>query len=135
MATLRSMPVLQVRDVSRSVAFYEKLGFTSHGMWAEPPLFAIVQRGDVTLALDRARQDGPIPLNQWWAAYIYVDDAKALREEFAALDLPELTEMHFPEHYGCIDFDVVDPDGHRIAFGQSMHPVPGPGLNDDRGRG
>lgn len=88
MATLRSMPVLQVRDVARSVAFYEKLGFASHGVWGDPPLFAIIQRGDVTLALDRARQDGPIPLNQWWAAYIYVDDAKALRDEFATLDLP-----------------------------------------------
>lgn len=135
MATLRSMPVLQVRDVARSSAFYEKLGFASHGVWGDPPLFAIIQRGDVTLALDRARQNGPIPLNQRWAAYIYVDDAKALRDEFAALDLPELTEMHFPDDYGCIDFDVVDPDGHRIAFGQSLHPVPGPGLNDDRGRG
>jgi hypothetical protein len=135
MATLRSMPVLQVRDVAQSLAFYEKLGFSSHGVWGDPPLFAIIQRGDVTLALDRARQDGSIPLNQWWAAYIYVDDAKALRDEFAALDLPEFTEMHFPDDYGCIDFDVVDPDGHRIAFGQSLHPVPGPGLNDDRGRG
>jgi predicted enzyme related to lactoylglutathione lyase len=135
MATLRSMPVLQVRDVAHSLAFYERLGFSSHGAWGEPPLFAIVQRGDVTLALDKAQQDGPIPTNQWWAAYIYVDDAKALREEFATLDLPELTEMHFPDEYGCIDFDVVDPDGHRIAFGQSLYPVPGPGLNDDRGRG
>jgi catechol 2,3-dioxygenase-like lactoylglutathione lyase family enzyme len=133
MATLRSMPVLQVRDVARSVAFYEKLGFSSHGMWED--LFAIVQRGDVTLALDKAREGGPIPNNQWWAAYIYVDDAKALREEFSACALPEMTEMHFPQDYGCIDFDVVDPDGHRIAFGESLCPVPGPGLNDDRGRG
>lgn len=135
MATLRSMPVLQVHDVPRSVAFYEKLGFAAHGSWDDPPLFAIIQRGDVTLALDKARQDGPIPLNQWWAAYIYVDDAKALRDEFAALDLPTLTEMHFPDDYGCIDFDVVDPDGHRIAFGQALHAVPGPGLSDNRGRG
>ena len=135
MATLRVMPVLQVRDVSCSMAFYERLGFSSHGSWGEPALFAIVQRGDVTLALDRARQDDPIPVNQWWAAYVYVDDARALREEFVALGLPDMTEMHHPEHYGCIDFDVVDPDGHRIAFGQSLHPVPGPGLDDDRGRG
>jgi catechol 2,3-dioxygenase-like lactoylglutathione lyase family enzyme len=135
MQTLRSMAVLQVRSVARSVAFYEALGFASHGGWGDPPLFAIVQRGDVTIALDKARADDPIPLNQWWAVYIYVDDAKALREEFATLELRQPTEMHFPQHYGCIDFDVVDPDGHRIAFGQSLHPVPGPGLNEDRGRG
>ena len=135
MATLRAMPVLQVKDVARSVAFYERLGFASHGAWGEEPLFAIVQRGDVTLALDKARQDGPTPTNQWWAAYVYVDDAEALRAEFAALGLPELTEMHHPQDYGCIDFDVVDPDGHRIAFGQALRPVLGPGLSDDRGRG
>ncbi|MCV3241128.1 VOC family protein [Mesorhizobium sp. ZC-5] len=135
MATRRAMPVLQVGDVSCSMAFYERLGFVSHGTWGEPPLFAIVHRGQVTLALDKARQDGPIPTNQWWAAYIYVDDARALRDEFAAPDLPQLTDMHFPDEYGRIDFDVIDPDGHRIAFGQVLDRVSEPGLNHDRGRG
>lgn len=133
MAILRSMPTLQVRDVSVSAAFYERLGFASHGVWDDPPSFCIMQRGDVTLGLDRSR-DGTVPLNQWWAVYIYVDDAEALRNEFSAAGL-EPTEMHRPEHYGCIDFDIVDPDGHRLAFGQALKPVPGPGLSDMRGNG
>lgn len=133
MKTVRAMPVLQVRDVAASTAFYARLGFASHGAHGDPPAFNIVQRGDVTLALDLAR-DGTIPVNQWWAAYIYVEDAEGLRAEFVAQGL-EPTEINRPQEYGCIDFDIVDPDGHRIAFGQSLNPVPGPGLDDDRGRG
>jgi len=31
--------------------------------------------------------------------------------------------------YGCRDFDVRDPDGHIIAFGEDMAPsTAGPGL-------
>ncbi|MBM7066172.1 hypothetical protein [Actibacterium sp. 188UL27-1] len=100
--------------------------------WGDPPGFCIIQRSDVTLALDRG--DAPAPNNQWWAAYIYVDDADALQTEFDAQNI-ETTRMHHPSHYGCIDFDVVDPDGHRIAFGQALSPDPDPGLNTDRGRG
>ena len=134
MATVRSMTVLAVRDVAASEAFFARLGFSSHGAWGDPPGFAIVQRGDVTFALDRHAEDKTITPNQWWAAYVYVDDAEALRQEFIAEGL-EPTEMHRPEHYGCIDFDIIDPDGHRIAFGQSLNPVPAPGLDDDRGLG
>lgn len=133
MTTLRAMPVLQVGDVAASEAFYETLGFASHGTWGDPPAFCIVQRGDVTIALDGSR-DGGRSVNQWWAAYIYVDDVEALRAEFLSRDIAA-TEIHRPTHYGCIDFDVVDPDGHRIAFGQSLDPDPGPGLGHDRGRG
>ncbi|MGR3795279.1 VOC family protein [Vannielia sp. SX4] len=115
MSLERAMPVLQVRDVAQSAAFYERLGFEAK-IWGDPPGFAICKRGGVTLALDRAG-DGTVPLNQWWAAYVYTADVEALRAEFVAAGL-EPTEIHHPEHYGCDDFDVVDPDGHRIAFGQ-----------------
>ncbi|MEM7214305.1 MAG: VOC family protein [Pseudomonadota bacterium] len=133
MKTLRSMPVIQVRDVDAAIRFYSRLGFESHGTWGEPSSFAITQRGQVTVALDRT-QDGSVPVNQWWAAYIYVEDARALRDEYAAEGLSP-SEMHYPEEYGCIDFDIVDPDGHRIAFGQALDPVPGPGLSDETGKG
>ncbi|MEM8728555.1 MAG: hypothetical protein AAGF79_01460 [Pseudomonadota bacterium] len=134
MTMRRAMPVLQVRDVAASEAFYLTLGFDSHGIWGDPPAFCIMQRGEVTLALDRGR-DGEVSCNQWWAAYIYIDDVAALHSEFAALDLPELTEIRRDNPYGCDDFDVVDIDGHRLAFGQSLNPEPGPGLETGRGRG
>ncbi|MEM6661405.1 MAG: hypothetical protein AAF666_04415 [Pseudomonadota bacterium] len=133
MTTHRSMPVLQVRDTKVAEAFYGRAGFASHGIFGDPPAFCIVQRGDVTLGLDRS-EDGTVPLNQWWAAYLYVEDAEALRAEFIEQGL-EPTEMNRPTEYGCVDFDLIDPDGHRIAFGQSLMPDPAPGLSTERGRG
>lgn len=133
MSFARAMPILEVADVARSAAFYGRLGFADHGAWADGgvPRFTIVQRGDVTLGL--TWRESPAR-HEWWAAYLYVSDAEALRDEFVAEGLAP-TEMNRPEHYGCIDFDVIDPDGHRIAFGQALDPRPGPGLGDDRGRG
>ena len=125
---IRSMPVLQVADVTRSVAFYcDKLGFRSHGTWGDGPDFAIVQRGKVTIALDRAR-DGTVPVNQYWAAYIYVDDA--LCAEVRAKDV-EIARGPEDMFYGLRDFDVCDPDGHLLAFGHDLSPdATSPGLHE-----
>ncbi|MBI1385212.1 MAG: hypothetical protein GC150_09900 [Rhizobiales bacterium] len=135
---IRAMTVLQVASLEASIAFYgEKLGFVSHGIWSEradaPGDFAIVQRGPVTLALDRSRA-GPVPVNQWWAAYVYVADADALYRELkndGVIIHREIGDMP----YGMRDFDVRDPDGHIIAFGSDLSPTPpGPGLAPDGGR-
>ncbi len=133
MATIRAMPVIDVSDVKAAEAFWTRAGFASHGTWGEPPAFAIVQRGAATLALSRMAAEVP-PRNGWWAAYVYVEDVEALHAEFAAEGLAP-GPIRRPEHYGCRDFDLVDPDGNRVAFGQALCPVPGPGLAEDRGRG
>ena len=126
---IRSMPVLQVADVERSEAFYcGKLGFRSHGTWGDGPDFCIVQRGRVTIALDRARDDGPIPTNQYWAAYLYVEDADALCAELQDRGV-EIVRGPEDMFYGLRDFDVRDPDGHLLAFGHDLAPGEfGPGL-------
>ncbi|MEM7223664.1 MAG: VOC family protein [Pseudomonadota bacterium] len=126
---LRAAPVLQVSDIKRSVAFYKDvLGFEEGGLWGDPPAFSIVGRGTVTIMLDQSRDPSPMPVNQYWAAYVYVDDANALHREFveAGAEIVRGPEDMF---YGCRDFDVRDPDGHLIAFGQDLQPGPeGPGL-------
>ncbi len=123
------MPVLQVADVAASEKFYcEKLGFRSHGTWGEGPDFAIVQHGRVTIALDKARDAGAMPTNQYWAAYIYVEDADALCEQVRRNGVEILRE---PEDmpYGLRDFDIRDLDGHVLAFGHDPAPgANGPGL-------
>ena len=133
MATIKAMPVIDVRDVEAAEAFWIRAGFASHGTWGEPPTFAIVQRGAATLALSPMAAEVP-PRNGWWAAYVYVEDVAALHAEFRAEGL-EPGPIRTPEHYGCRDFDLIDPDGNRVAFGQALCPAPGPGLAEDRGRG
>ena len=80
MAFLRSMTVLQVRDVTASIAFYKTLGFNGWG-WPDTEtgelVFAIIQRGDVTIGLQLLR--GEPRVNTHWAAYIYVDDVAGFR--------------------------------------------------------
>jgi catechol 2,3-dioxygenase-like lactoylglutathione lyase family enzyme len=128
---IRSMPVLQVVDVAASESFYvQRLGFRSHGLWGESPAFCIVQRGQVTIALDGSREGAPLPLNQYWAAYVYVDDADALLAEINAAGV-EIVRGLEDMPYGLRDFDIRDLDGHLICFGHDLAPdAKGPGLAD-----
>ena len=129
MKLIRSAAVLQVRDVLASGAFYrDKLGFTSANFWGDPPCFGIVGRDTVTLFLDQSREDVPTPVNQYWAAYIYVDDVDALHATLEARGV-EIARGPSDEPHGCREIDVRDPDGHTICFGQDLQPGPdGPGL-------
>ena len=127
---IRSAAVLQVSDVIASEAYYrEKLGFNAGNFWGEPPCFCITGRGTVTLFLDQTRKTGEsVPVNQYWAAYIYVEDVDAYHAEAVKRGAEILREPENMEH-GCREFDVKDPDGHIIAFGQDLTPGKhGPGL-------
>ena len=125
---LRSSAVLQVGDVVASTQFYEsRLGFARGGMWGDPPCFSIVGRDTVTIFLDQAR-NGTIPHNQYWAAYIYVDDVDAVHNEFKGRGV-EIVRGLEDMPYGCREFDIRDPDGHLIGFGQDLAPsAQGPGF-------
>ena len=127
------MPVLAVSDVRAAAEFYARLGFECHGFWGgEPVDFAVTQRGDVTLGLDRS--DGIPSDRHGWAVYVYVDDIAALHAELTAEGLSPTPLCEQP--YGCREFEVTDLDGHTIAFGQDLAPEAyGPGLGPERGRG
>ena len=129
----RAMPVLDCTDMGASLAFYrDKLGFAA-STWGEPPTFAILQRGTVTLAL-AAVPPGKAAVSRNWAAYIYVRDADALHAELSALGVA-LPDPPTTQPYSCRDFVVEDPDGHLLSFGHVLLPDPiGPGLSSDRGR-
>lgn len=126
----RSMPVLGVKDVAASIAFYrDKLGFFEGGQWGPeggPPGFAIVGLDTITIAFDRdpdakARAHG-------WIAYLYVDNVDAYHAELVARGVEILQAPH-ETFYGIREITVRDPDGHQLAFGQDLTPGPkGPGL-------
>src|SRR3954470_20328012 len=74
-----SATTIDVNDVAVSEAFYrEKLGFNAGMSYGEPPTICIVWRDEVTVFLDKMRTPRPVPLNQYWAFYIYVDDVDAM---------------------------------------------------------
>lgn len=125
----RSMPVLPCLDVEAMVAFYrDKLGFELANFWkadGELMAFAILSMGRITLALQHAPDFKPF---NGWSAYLYVGDARALAKRAAHAGAEIRTEPH-ETFYGMIEFDVKDPEGHVLAFGQDLSPGPeGPGL-------
>ena len=90
MSTIRAMPILLVKDPEASAAFYACLGFDCHGFFGDPPGFGVIQRGDVSLGLNRLDAPGPWP-NEAWAAYIYVSNVDTLHAEFSGEELPYLS--------------------------------------------
>jgi catechol 2,3-dioxygenase-like lactoylglutathione lyase family enzyme len=125
------MPVLGVADMERSLVFYrDTLGFAA-STWGQPPTFAILQRGTVTLALTLVKTPA---VSTNWAAYVYVADVDALYRELQAHGVV-LHEPPAIQPYNCRDFVVDDLDGHMLCFGQVLTPDPlGPGLGADFGR-
>ena len=107
----------------------------SHGVWGDPAAFSIMQRGDVTVALERWTGDGPLPIKNGWAAYIYVDDADAFAGELEAAGIPRNGPI-YDSPWGMRDSAFDDPDGNTLAFGHPLSDAPnGPGLGADRGAG
>jgi len=77
---------------------------------------------------ERCDKVQPIPLNQYWAAYIYVDDIATLEAQFRGRGV-EIVRGPETAPYGLKESDVRDPDGHIIGFAEDLKPGPdGPGL-------
>jgi hypothetical protein len=130
---VRSMPVLDCSDMAVSLAFWRnQLGFDG-GTWGEPPTFAIVQRGTVSIGLAR-RPNEEMAVRRNMAAYLYVQDVDALYAEYQSAGVP-LPCPPETQPYNCREFIVVVPDGHTIYFGQTLTSDPlGPGLGRSVGR-
>jgi uncharacterized glyoxalase superfamily protein PhnB len=62
----------------------------------------------------------PQPNSNNWDAYFWVNDAKALYEEFKAKGLSFEYDLTLKELYGNLEFALQDPDGYTLAFGQEV---------------
>lgn len=117
-------PVLLVRSVVESVAYWrEQLGFDAN-LWGEPPGFAICRRDSCFMMLSQAPANHKIVPNwkikdKTWNAYFWVDDAKALYKEFQASGARIDYEL-YEAPYNVLEFGIQDLDGHDIAFGQVL---------------
>ena len=118
---LNIQPRLPVATFGVSYKFYrDVLGFECAG--EEPgdaDGFAILKRDGVGLQLVTASADHPAGRMTIW---ISVQDAQAEYER-----LKGRTEIEWgPEvyWYGCREFAVLDPDGHRIIFSSATDEPP-----------
>jgi uncharacterized glyoxalase superfamily protein PhnB len=115
-------PVLLVKDFNASVDYWKQcLGFTGR-LWGEPADFAIMRRDGCFAMLSHATEHTNEPnwkFNGIWNAYFWVDDAKAIYEEFIANGAKIDYTLH-EKPYGVLEFGIQDLDGHDIGFGQDL---------------
>ena len=108
---------LAVRDMSRSVAFYqEQLGLPL--LYGGPAAdFTSFRIGGGYLNLIRQA-----PNFAWWGrAIFYVDDVDALYQRLIALGLtPDTAPADAP--WGERYFHIKDPDGHELSFARPLNP-------------
>ena len=118
-----SAPVLLVKDVIASAAYFrDKLGFSKHELYGDPPNFAMVTRDGLTVMLaqlDEGKTSTPYwqIVDKMWNAYFWVDDAEALYAEFIASGA-EIDYTLYTTPWGIKEFGIQDLDDHDIGFGQ-----------------
>lgn len=110
-------PILPVRDLSRSLSFYEQLGFTTEFLWQEPPTYAVLTANEANLHLSLlAPQHRDRKVRS--VLYLFVQDVDQMYESCQAAGLAIEVELG-DRDYGMRDFELLDPDGHLLTFGES----------------
>lgn len=125
-------PILVCNDVSSSLAFYvDKLGFEliNFDQSLGRSGFASIRLGKLQFMLTSAsyyappKRTGSDPLTDT-IYYFYTDDIGALRDRFIAKDI-ECGEFAI-RFYRMKEFEVQDPDGRILIFGQETDEPPTP---------
>lgn len=110
-----SAVTLAVRDMARSLTFYQQLGFTIKygGTTGE---FTSLHAGAGYLNLIQFIDAKP----RWWGrAIFYVDDVDAQYASTLAAGIePEFAPQN--ASWGERYFHVLDPDGHEISFAKPL---------------
>lgn len=115
----RLIPMLPVRSMPASVAFYEKLGFHVESRdddWG----WAMLRLDDCRLMVDQSINTNPLAARQS-VVYLYPDNIEAYHQQVRSngLNIPDL-ELTF---YGLTEFRIDDPDGNRLWIGQDKSAV------------
>jgi catechol 2,3-dioxygenase-like lactoylglutathione lyase family enzyme len=111
----RLIPMLPVKSVAASVAFYEKLGFTveqRNDDWK----WAMLCSGECRMMVDQSIAAHPeAPRDS--VLYLYPEDITGYHEQVrrSGLAIPDL-DVTF---YGMTEFRMEDPDGNRLWIGQN----------------
>ena len=115
-----AVPLLRVKDVARSAAWYrETLGFAVDPFPETPPYaFAILRRGKAEIMLSCSEAGRPAGWKGW---DVYVRLQSGLRELHARLELTGVVTRGLQRmFYGMAEFDARDPDGYVLCFGQDL---------------
>ena len=113
----RATPVLRCADYPTARAFYrDKLGFTVVEEGGDPPRFGILERDRAVVFLD-AWNGPPTPGRKGWDAYFHVEDLDGLYRACREAGVEPAREIELTV-YGMREFELLDPDGSRLCFGE-----------------
>jgi catechol 2,3-dioxygenase-like lactoylglutathione lyase family enzyme len=109
---------IYARDLPRSIAFYQALGFET--LSAEPD-FVVLMWEDHRFFLE-ARSDLPAPIDLPQAnvriMVSEVDRYWAIAQQLGAPVIKQIADRD----YGLRDFTIADPDGFGLRFGTRLTP-------------
>lgn len=114
-------PILRTVNYPRAKDYYlDCLGFRLLDEGGDPPNFGVIERDEVVLFLN-GWSGGPARSDGGWDAYLYVTGVDALFDEVrqAGAKIARPIER---APYGMREFDLLDPDGNRICFGERAEP-------------
>ncbi len=109
---------LRADDVAALAAWYrDALGFKIAMLWGEPPTYGRVRRDEVELGIGAlGAQFGPA------SVYAIVSEVDTLYAEFRSRNVAVSREPSNAE-YRMRDFEVMDPEGNRICFGEAIERI------------
>lgn len=107
--------MLPVRDISASIEFYQKLGFSVENRnddWR----WAMLRIDECRLMVDQSINVHP-ELPRSGIVYLYPENIVEYHQQVreSGLEIPDL-ETTF---YGLTEFRIDDPDGNRLWIGQN----------------
>jgi uncharacterized glyoxalase superfamily protein PhnB len=111
-------PVLPVDNAEETTRFYkDALGFETSHTYGQPPFYVVVKRGSVHIHFSE-REDTTFEIEPCHV-FIRVSDVDAVYEEFMSKGL-EIEVPPEDQDYGMREFDLLDPNGHFLTFGQEI---------------
>ena len=114
-----SEPILPAKDLGRTRAFYESIGFKAG---YHDDRYEILRRDNLVVHLEPHAD--LVPAANRTSCYWRVEDADRLYQEFASLGLPSegLPRLTAPsdEPWGMREFTLKDPAGNLIRVGHEL---------------
>jgi catechol 2,3-dioxygenase-like lactoylglutathione lyase family enzyme len=117
-----TVPVLRVRDVRRSAAWYcGVLGFVAEPFPPQPPHeFAMLSRDQIQVMLRRdPRADDTTERAAGWDLFIRVTGGE-ISTLFAGMPPTDVVRVLERMPYGDLEFELRDPDGLVICLGEHV---------------
>ena len=118
----RVAPQIVVPDVVTTAEWYrDKLGFTVLGYFADPPVYAMVERDDVEIHFGKADEGAQVQVNETLRKglgndlYIWVSDIDVLYQELLGRGV-DVVEGPVKRIYESTEVVIRDCNGFQLVF-------------------